>query len=66
MASPHSARNISYSLVVTINMSSLLKHDCVDSFTLLIVAVGDLGEYSEMLSLTAMCVHHLIKAEQLI
>lgn len=32
-ASPHSARNISHFLMVTITMSSLLKCDCVDSLT---------------------------------
>lgn len=36
----------------------ILKCDYVDS-----LALGDLGKYSEILSLTAMCMYHVIKAD---
>lgn len=64
-AFPHSASNISYSLMVTMDMSPLLKcgHILLCSPA---VGVGDLGRYSKVLSLVAIYITFLIKAEQLV
>lgn len=62
-ASPHSARNISHFLMVTITMSSLLKCDYIDSLTFTNCSSRWSGKVLEVLSLTVMCTHHLINAD---